>query len=336
MSFDRRSLITGLTPVRKLNSALYYARRHKWRYHPRFRDDPAIAIDRPVFLIGIQGGGLTILSRILHRLPETVSAAGDHMAWASDDECQNVYRDILPEELSWRDVSVEGFSFRNFALNGHNWVFASEPYREFYLRGAEHATPELAAEFQSVIRRILRLHGATPAKPKRFIDKSQSLATRVGLVTELLSGCGPRFVLFVRNPFAAVWRAATGDDVIASLDMPIERKVEVAAQHWKGLYESALAHDGRQLGVWKFEDFLAEPERIVREVCDHAALEFSPAIMPGPNDTIPWGSMYDAFNLRKWHPFRTDVNDRYLAEIPDWARDLVRRECGALVDRFQY
>ena len=231
---------------------------------------------------------------------------------------------------------MDEFTIKEFDAHGHNWVFATDALLKHYHGSRADASPELSKALTDVIRSILSLNGSRPAAPKRFIDKSQSLSVRVGLLQALLHDCDPRFVLVVRNPFAAIWRAATGDKVITNLGLPIERRVEIATQHWRNLYQSALQYEGDGLAVWKFEDFLGAPDRVIREICEHIDLPYTPEILPGPDDRIPLGSMYDAFSLRKWYPLRTDVNDRYLQEIPDWARTHIAAECADLIERFVY
>ena len=82
--------------ARKTRAALFRARRNVWRWDPRFRRGADVAIDRPIFLLGTQGAGLTLLSRILRRHPLVVGATGGHRYWAGADEGQNVFAGALP------------------------------------------------------------------------------------------------------------------------------------------------------------------------------------------------------------------------------------------------
>ena len=110
--------------IRNLNSAYFRYRQHRWRWSREFRsDDESVEIDRPIFLLGTQGGGLTIISRILRRLPEVISVTGNHRYWAGDDETQNVLTSALPPELSWRDFQAPGYN-----TAGHNWIYGCDDY----------------------------------------------------------------------------------------------------------------------------------------------------------------------------------------------------------------
>ncbi len=316
---------------RKLNSAAQKMRSNRWRVDPRFRDVLGIAIDRPIFLLGTQGGGLTLLARILRRHPELVCATGDHRYWAGSDEMQNVLRDALPEALSWRDVLVP-----EIPSSHHGWTYATDALLPHYRLGTEAANDDIASEFRSLICKTLSLHGATPDTPRRFIDKSQTFTLRVGLIAKLLDGCDPRFVLMTRNPYAMIWRAVTRVGGIAELPFDEAHKLELAMQHWRNSFDSALAIEPEvAMGTWRFEDLLNEPERRVREICAFVDLPFDPAILPQPDDTIPFGSNHDAFG-HKWYPIRKDASDRYIQEIPDWAIARIREGCADLIDRFGY
>jgi hypothetical protein len=326
--------VVRLPPVRKVNSAWFHYRTHRWRWHPRFRiDDPSVEIDRPIFLLGTQGGGLTLLSRILRRLPNVVSATGNHRYWAGYDELQDVLYDALPPQLRLHALRLPGSTPE---LRG--WIYASELFFDQYHEDASSASAELEAEFKRMLRGLIRMNRPRGVSSGlRFLDKSQSFAVRVGLVAELLRDCQPRFVLVTRDPFAMCWRAVQKVAGMVRLDLEEREKVRLAAQHWKNTMETALNECGdAPLAWWRFEDFLAGPERVIREICAFAELDFDPAILPGPEDRIPFGSMYDAFDRSKWYPIRPPVNRPYLETIPAWAVEEVASSCGELVAKFGY
>jgi hypothetical protein len=162
----------------------------------------------------------------------------------------------------------------------------------------------------------------------------------VGALQRTLEKCDPRFVLVSRDPFAVVWSQATRNRVIRALDRPLEDKVRLCAEHWANSFAAALddaeADPAVSLHHWRFEDILADPDVRVAEICAFAELPWDPTILPGPNDRFPWGSRMDAYNRRKWHPLRTDVNDGHHAALPDWAAGVIAETCGPLIDRFGY
>ena len=321
--------LQSIVPIRKANSGYFHYRTNKWRFDRRFHDGAPVAIDRPVFLIGTQNGGLTLLARILHRHTHAISVTGDHRYWAGEDEAQDALADILPEDFGWRRIDLPGYPDRD-----HSWVYGNDDFLPFYRRKADELDPAQGARYRRVLQGILRQHGSD----KRFIDKSQSLTLRVGAVHRALSEHRPFFVLISRDPYAVVWGQATRNGVLSKLDVPIEQKVVLAAQHWRNSMQAALDDAADQAEVqlrhWQFESILREPDRIVREICDFAELPWESKILPSANDNIPWGSRSDAFNKRKWYPLRPGVNDRYRAELPDWAAETIHELCGDIGERF--
>jgi hypothetical protein len=217
-------------------------------------------------------------------------------------------------------------------------MYASDGFWPLYHRDAQHATPAEREGLRSLLRKTIRLNrsGATQG-PGRFLDKSQTFTVKIGLLEEILGDCNPRYVLLTRDPFAMCWRAVHKVVTVMALRCSEQEKFEIALQHWKNSMQEALAWEGRAaLAWWRFEDLLAEPDRVIQEICDHVELPFRPEIMPGPEDRIPWGSAHDAFDRSKWYPVRPNVSARYLKEVPDWAIERVQRECAELLERFDY
>lgn len=332
---DRAALVANLAPVRKLNSLVFHYRRNRWRWSRAFRRPGDVAIDRPVFLIGTQGGGLTLLSRILQRHPQAVSSTGNPGRWGGDDEAQNVYDGLLPEDAGWRRIVVA-----QYPVDVSDWLYASDTVLPYYRRDAAAFDPCVAASYRDTLRRIIALNRQAGQTAPRFVDKSQSVCVRVGLFQAMLAEARPRFVLLTRNPYAAVWRAATGGEALLRLDRPLEARLEIAAQHWANSHAAALADRDADpsvaLAVVSFEALLADVAGVVRHICDFAELPFTEAMLPGPDDRIPWGARYDAFNRRKWYPLRPEVNDRYLAEVPAWAVERIEAVCGDVAVRLGY
>ena len=100
--------------------------------------------------------------------------------------------------------------------------------------------------------------------------------------------------------------------------------------------EDSVSDASIRLRHWQFEAMLAEPERVLAEICAFTKVSWRSEILPFAKDRIPWGSRYDALDKAKWYSLRADVNDRYLSDIPDWAADTVTRICGPLTAQFGY
>lgn len=321
--------------IRKLNSAYYHYRCNRWRWNPTFRKNVSrIPVPRPIFLIGTQGAGLTLLSRILRRSPEIVGVSGNHQYWGGADETQNILQSILPKELTWLKIQP-----KDFCADTRNWLYATDELLPYYRLGPDDATVELQVAYTEIVRRILAMNAPRGSDLSRFcfLDKSQSYTVKVGFLNRLLKENDPRFVLLLRNPYAMIWRAVMKDFVVSKLPLDERGKARIAVEHWRNSYEEALKYEhSAKMIVRRFEDLLADPERIVGEICSHVGIDFDLTILPQHGDRIPFGSMYDAFNKRKWYPLRPSVSRTYLESMPSWAIDYVSSQCGDLIQRFNY
>jgi hypothetical protein len=322
--------------MRKHTERLIYAlRSHRWLADPRWLlNPPKYPIDRPIFLLGTQGGGLTLLSRMLRRHPDVISAAGNHRYWTSADELQNVYGPILPPELTGLRYKVQPHP----ELRGtRSWTYAVGDLLPHYRKQAGDATPQLARSLKNVIRLSAWRHAADPHN-FRFLDKSQSFTVRVGFIHALLKDSSPRFVLVPRDPYISVYRAAAGkaaDMRRLAATMPLPRRVELCAEHYGNSMRAALAdcdQDGIDLLIVPFEQLLHEPEGVLRHVCRFVELDFSPDMLPAAGHWLPWGSRY----RDRWYPLRTDVNEPYEKHVDDFVIDVVNQHCGDVIERLGY
>lgn len=89
-------------PIQRLNRLYYHWKRGRWiidhrTYLGNYENMP---IDRPIFLLDVQCGGLTLVSRMLSRQPSVVSVTGNYRYWSGADEMHTVLDPILPAELT--------------------------------------------------------------------------------------------------------------------------------------------------------------------------------------------------------------------------------------------
>ncbi len=314
--------------ARLLNSLVNRLRHHRWRWNVRkyFVDLEQVRVDHPVFLLGTQGGGLTLISRVLRRHPSAVSVTGGSKFWTGSDEMQNVLADALPEDLKLRGHP---------ALDGRErqeaWVYATDNLLPRFRRTAEDATEELAGILLRRIREILLLYGQE-ASDLRFVDKSQSYTLKVSFLSRLLENHEPRFLLVVRNPYALCYRAMRR--VLTGLGLSESQRLKLAVQHWDNSIRTALT-DGEErkgFGVVRFEDFLRDPEETLQEIDSVVEMGLNPDQLPSADDELPLGTPPDG----KWHPLRPTVNEKYLKSLSAGVVEAVNARCADLVDRFGY
>lgn len=106
---------------------IYLTRRIKPVINFRFSKKKIITEknSKPVFLLGNQGGGLTIISRILRRIPNVVSSTGNSNYWSGADEMNSVFGSLLPNEL----VSIEHRKDLPKEIKiGNDWICGTNKY----------------------------------------------------------------------------------------------------------------------------------------------------------------------------------------------------------------
>jgi hypothetical protein len=278
----------------------------------------SIPIDRPIFILGVQGGGITVLARCLYRHPQAVYASGNCRFWAGMDEIHNS-RHIrgLPEAMIHRSQVFGNLEGRvaDHPVYGlqRAWLYAVDDLLSTFARDAGQASEEEARQLRSVIRRVIRAYALDP-RHARFVDMSQLYTIQVPYLCRLLEGTGPRFVLVARNPYATCARAAQKEYVPergSHVEDPGQR-ARLAVEHWTNSYRLALAQGGRvPMLVVRYEDFLADPRSVVQEICRFAELDFHEEMVPAAGQKIPIGSM----SPEKWYPVRPSENERYLSGI---------------------
>src|SRR5262249_37443675 len=137
-----------------------WRRRDRWRRSIRRRlaSVDRIPLDRPIFVLGMQGGGTTLVSRCLLRHPSVVSMSGNSSYWVATDEIGFVRNrmDALPRTL-WSSAHRDDLAHPLFG-NEHASVYASDELLPSYRNVAADATPEDSATFKRVIREHIAVY----------------------------------------------------------------------------------------------------------------------------------------------------------------------------------
>ncbi len=312
----------------------YYLRMYAWLADPlRFFSLQDIPIDRPIFLLGVQGGGLTLLSRMLRRNPNTVSAAGGPGYWTAADEMQSVFGPMLPDRLSGVRFKAP---FHPIFKPPRSWSYGARDLLGQYREEGGMVGEADRDKLLWAIRYAISRHGRISAA--RFVDKSQTYCLRVGLLQAILDEFDPKYVIMTRDPYLSVVRAAPGGagDMRRVMDrVPLAERIDICAEHWANSYRIALS-DIEKAGiapcVVRFEDFIREPARILREVCDYVELEFHEEMLPAPDHRLPYGSRF----RDRWYPVDPMVNERYRRQLDETAVRSVNRYAGTLLSRLGY
>lgn len=329
--------MSNVKPKKLINIVYYHWRRSNWLVDPRFYfgNYENTVIEKPIFLIGNQGGGLTLVSRMLRRNPNVVSVTGNHNYWSGADEMQNVFGPVLPAELTGIRYKAPKHPI---LIPPRSWSYATDELLPAYRKTEQDATLELAGRLKKVIRYLLARHFRNTDRPGRFIDKSQVFTVRVSLITELLKECDPKFVLITRNPFVSCYRAAigkAGDMERYKKFLSFEERLELCTQHWSNSMQCVLEDKKRidnDILIVQFEEILKHPHEHVKKICEFVELEFSEDMLPQPYHEIHLGTKHKD----RWYPLKPDVNEKYLNELSEEDIKIIENRCGHLASKFGY
>jgi hypothetical protein len=327
----------GTTGSRPRDVAIKAARlfhRDRWRYSIA-RKRPGvdgIPLDRPIFFLGAQGAGETLVGRCLRRHPDVVSMSGGSDAWTGIDELGVVRNRMahLPRSL-WGCKHRSDLEHPVYGAD-HNSIYACDELLPLYRATASDGKQDDARRY----RRLLREHLAVYAHDRsraRFFDKTHTNTVKIPLISALLEGCEPVFVLVVRNPYTWTYRAIRRKPPSWRVDVAASDQLRLAAEHWVNSYRVAL-EDGAEapgFAVLRFEDFLADPARVIRALCEVVGLNFDERTMiPQPGDTFPFATLPGD---RKWYPL---IRDPWLEHVGEQDAEIVDDRCGGLARLLGY
>ena len=139
--------------------AVYLYRRERWQWARHLRRGiDEIPLTKPIFLLGVQGGGLTLLAHALQRHPAVVTMSGNSSYWTALNELG-----AEPSRMRALPPSLWGCKFRDdldHPIFGtmHNNVYATSELIDHYRRTADDATPEVRRVFERVLREHIAVY----------------------------------------------------------------------------------------------------------------------------------------------------------------------------------
>jgi alkylated DNA repair dioxygenase AlkB len=290
-----------------------------------------IPLDRPIFVLGLQGGGTTLISRCLLHHRAVVSMSGNSDYWVATDELGFVRNRMssLPSSL-WSASHRADLEHPRFGSE-HRSVYACDELLPHYRCTGDDATAADAERFKRVLREHIAVYARDPGRA-RFVDKTHTYTVKVSYLDALLKGCEPFFLLVLRNPYTMCARAVRRKPPSWSEVPPIEEQVRLAAEHWENSYRLAL-EDGEQLqrfAAVRFEDFVRDPESVVRLICAAVRLEYQPELVPRAGDRLPFPALPTD---SKWYPLRADD---WRQRLRDQEVAVIDARCAELADRLGY
>lgn len=281
-----------------------------------------IPIDRPVFIVGLQGGGLTLVSRIIRRNKKVVYQQGNSRFWVRGDEMQNDLARKLPESM--RLFHSKPFGDSDFLRGG--WVYGTENYINHFKKNNSELTDQDAEQFRKVIRDCIARYAHDPMRA-RFLDKSQTYGLKIPYIEEIFKDTTPYFIVITRNPHVIITKSVERP-ALSNLNISKHECFDLAVQHYKNcMTEMALkGRDRENVMFMKFESFLDSPVESVQKICQFTGLIYDPDMMPAPHHNIKG----------KWYPIEPNRNSKWLFRITQEQCDKINRSLGDLIEAFGY
>jgi len=310
----------------KLNSLYLRLNLQKINVHKHLVPLETIEIHKPIYLLGLQGGGLTLLGRMLRRNQLVVSCTGNWKHWCGDDEMHSLYHDELPESLRGPRYTTHD------TFETCDMVYATHFLYDQFHKTAGDVRSEDAEEYKRLIKGLLAKYGRNIANP-RFLDKSQTNTLRVTYLEALFEEEEPYFLLLVRNPYVWCKRALLKQTNICKLEGSYEEKLQLACEQYRNSVETCLeeAREVRHFTAFRLEDLIANPRDTLMDICGFLDLDFRDGMLPSPNPCYHWGAIMDG----KWWPLR-DSNLKYYEDISSQDADIISENCGDLISEFSY
>jgi hypothetical protein len=316
----------------KLRLLLYHFKRLDWIFIHPFISSKHVKIEKPIFILGNQGGGNTFLSRILRRNTDVVSVGGNNDNWTSADEMQKVFEFKLPFQYKLSSKYFNTDPVHDLYSVPRSWSYGTNDLFQKYHHTEKDLIKTDAKKFRLVIKKCLKR--CANGRSARFIDKSQVYTLKSRLIQETLKDSDPYFIFMTRDPIISCYRAAQGKagDMARYKHLTMDEKIIACAEHWNNCMRVAL-DDSKYIENFfqlKFEDLITDPKREVKKVCEFLNLAFDEDMMPQQHHVIPFATRY----LDRWWPLRKSVNKKY--DVPHKYAKVIADICEHTAIKLDY
>jgi hypothetical protein len=333
--------------MNKLKRLIQVAANAYWEYKPVWTPQRLttalgdIDIDRPIFIVGVQGGGLTLLARMIHRKKNVISIGGGRRFWVGNNEMDKQYVGQLPEDFTLRSPEYQSPTFKQHMTGceyehpvfgtSRNWTYACDDLVDQYRKTEADWTPEKEEMLKRAMKESIRAY-ADKYDEVRFLDMSQTFTLKVPLLRTIFPDA--KLIVQARNPYAVCLKEAQDESYPWRREADRETKLQIFSEHWANTYRYALKdlNDDDRKTVIKFENLVRRPEKTLRTVLDTADLSYEDDLLPQEHHTFPLG----ASEQHKWYPIRSGGNQKYLDQLDSQARDVIGRNVDGIADRLGY
>lgn len=313
-----------------LSTLYYYYKRQKWMFsYPfanRLHDN---VIQSPIFIVGHQGNGATLVSRIIRRADQVVTFSGNSNYFTGADEMQSGMGICLDYRLTGLLHKVPK---SNKFGSRRGWSYACDELLPFYKFSEKDCDLKLKKNLKKCIKTAI-LSNCLSKSNVRFVDKSQSYAIKIPMIMEALSNHAPLFIGIVRNPLAVCWRAAYLKTGLSKEHFSVEEKLKVAVQHWNNSVECMLKErDKNNFILIKIEDIVSNLSESMQSIFSFINVEFKSEYLPHQHDKLPFGTK----RSERWYPVRTEINEKYVDSLPNFVREYILDHCKTNMEKIGY
>lgn len=285
----------------------------------------------PVFIVGHQGNGSTIISRIIKKSDDFITVTGGKKYLGGADEMQSVMGLFLTHKFTGiihKYPKIESFTRRN------GWFYASNKFISYFKFNQYDFTKKDERIFTLAIKTCLIRNSIFKSKFKsRFLDKSQSYLLKIELIKRILKDQSPKFIIIVRNPLATCWRAAFEKTGLANQKVNLHKRLEMSVEHWNNCFYEILKYKSdNAVKIYRIEDLVSNIDHGMKDIFTFIESDYDIDFLPGPDEKMGIGSLRG----ERWFPVRTEVNKKRISNVPDWAKDYINEKCKEGVEYFKY
>jgi hypothetical protein len=263
------------------------------------------AMRTPVFVVGAQRSGTTLLRNLLDRHPQIAMWGVESDFFRRVHERRSTFGD--PADIRNRERIVKAF-------------LAIEPMRRtgLDLASLEKAMLVEGDTWPALFAATLRYNANVQGKPY-WGEKTPANVFHVDTLRSWYPGCA--IIHIVRDP----------RDMVSSLVRMrwSNRSVLFAARAWKRFNAAAI---GKDLLLVKYEELVSSPERVLQEICRYIGVAYDP-LMQRPKETV---HVAQPEGVRATTPISTDRMGLWREALRPWQIAAIEAAAGPLMDEFGY
>ena len=272
---------------------------------------------KPIYIVGLAHGGLTLLCNMLRQHPDLFTCSGKNIAFGGDEAHNDLYS-VFPKSL--RNPGGKGGSCWRYGLNIEN-----------HRRNEEHFNLPHQIQYTQIIDKICHDEGL------RFLDKSKSYIIKMRYVQKLLDFTDTYFIHVIRSPYVMAlkplkFRHWYHDHKKLSDEQLMQRGSKIISENYRVFKEDAPFI--KNLLQIRFEDLLLDTENVLRKISNFIEIDYIDEMMPREGD---------GKRDRKWYPIKKWMVNQYknpdkkpYLHTPEREARIEAGECHKIIKDFNY